>query len=37
LSLQRTDIINSSFAAKLARATAEIDPCYSRRYEEEFL
>jgi hypothetical protein len=31
LSLQRTDIINSSFAPKFARAAAETDLCYSRR------
>ena len=35
LSLRRTDIINSSFAAKFARAIAEIDWCYSRSLEEE--
>jgi len=31
LSLQRTDIINSSFASKFARHTAGTDHCYSRR------
>jgi hypothetical protein len=37
LSLQRTDIINSSFALEFAKASAETDLCYSRTLEEEIL